>query len=271
MLTPIKKTNVIRLLLIGLLLVAISVGIVGGIQLYKICFRHKTDDVKKEIVHKQDCDCKSTFTYKPNVIYGIDISKYQEVDWKCLSKKEKISFVYVRASYGKDNVEPKVAEHVKNADKFGFPVGLYHFFVYKHTVKEQFRNFDTIYSKYKTSLIPVLDIEEHGMPKTYTKTKGFQQKLRDSINIFMKLFVEKHPNEPKPIIYSGQTFYTHYLYQTFNDYKTWIANYRDKPQTLETKNYWIWQFSDSKQLCGINGNVDMDVLNDDISIEMLLK
>lgn len=271
MLIPIKKPNAIRWLVIGLLFLAISVGIVGGIQLYNMCFRPKTDEIKKKIVPNQDCDCKSTFKYKPNVIYGIDISKYQEVDWKCLSKKEKISFVYVRASYGKDNVEPKVSEHVTNADKFGFPVGLYHFFVYNHSVKEQYRNFDTIYSKYKTSLIPVLDVEEHGMPKKYNRTKGFQKMMCDSVTKFLKLFVEKHPHDPKPIIYSGHTFYTHYLYKNFGDYKTWIANYRDKPQTPETKDYWIWQFSDSKELCGINGNVDMDVLNDEISIEMLLK
>lgn len=244
-------------------------GTAGGICLYTI--HMQTKSVKPRVVKQKECDCKTTFKYKPNVLYGIDISKYQDLNWKCLSEKEKISFVYVRASYGEDNVEPKVADHVKNADKFGFPVGLYHFFVYNHSVNAQFRNFDTIYSKYRTSLIPVLDIEEHGMPNNYNRTRGFQKRMSDSVKKFLKLFVEKHPNDPKPIIYSGQTFYTHYLNSSFKDYQLWIANYGERPQTEETKNYWIWQFSDSMRLCGINGNVDMDVLNDGITIEMLLK
>jgi lysozyme len=64
----------------------------------------------------------------------------------------------------------------------------------------------------------------------------------------------------KPIIYSGESFYTDFLKKEFEGYDLWIANYSFFED--EIRNEWlIWQFTDKAVLKGINGTVDVDIYN----------
>lgn len=46
------------------------------------------------------------------MLKGIDISKYQNVDWESVKN---IDFVIIRAGYGMETVDPKFKSHTKAA------------------------------------------------------------------------------------------------------------------------------------------------------------
>lgn len=204
-----------------------------------------------KISHNTTTKNYSTFPYKEGVIYGIDVSHYQgSIDWQTLATKEKISFVYIRSSYGLQT-DNKFATNYKGATQNGFKIGIYHFYRYWESVKAQFNVFKNLYLSHTTELIPVLDIEKN-TPKLPTK-------IADSVALFIRLCEQEL--QVTPIIYSGNNFYERYLMPQFETNMKWIANYSECPAFSKTTTlFQIWQFSNKKQLCGIPEYVDMDIL-----------
>ena len=100
-------------------------------------------------------------------------------------------------------------------------------------------------------LPPVLDIEK--LPK--------RQSL-ENLKIGLKRWlqrVESHYNV-KPIIYSGDSYYTDFLEQEFKEYPFWIANYTQEIEDID--NDWrFWQFTEKATVSGVKGNVDLNVFN----------
>ena len=121
----------------------------------------------------------------------------------------------------------------------------------KHAIKVTQDNYpDTI----QLGDVNSIDIEK--LPK--------KQSL-DSLKVGLKRWltkVEKH-YKVKPIIYSGESYYTDFLKKEFSDYPFWIANYnfwRNQPDS-----HWLlWQFTEKAQVSGINGTVDINVFNGNI-------
>ena len=75
-------------------------------------------------------------------------------------------------------------------------------------------------------------------------------------------FVEVHYGI-KPILYSGDKFFTDFLEKEFSDHVIWIANYNFWIDDL--KDHWdFWQFSEKGSVRGIKGNVDLNIYNGDI-------
>lgn len=206
-------------------------------------------------------------------VYGMDISHYQPiVKWDKLyvavdstytynDTIEKqigvipVSFVFLKATEGGQNVDDEYRKHCDWAERFGIPHGAYHFYNHRMaSVQQQIDNFTTHVQLNKGDLFPVLDIELFGVHT-------------DSLLVWVDA-VEKHFGV-KPIIYANERIAKSYVDNTkLKDYILWHARYGHEP----TRPFHIHQYSEKGCMKGIEGNfVDLDTLSKAITIESIRK
>ncbi|RZJ75468.1 MAG: glycoside hydrolase family 25 protein [Flavobacterium sp.] len=209
-------------------------GKLSDVRMYEIVSRHK------------------------NKVFGIDVSHYQgTIEWdsvKASNKNFPIHFVFVRATAGDDGVDTKFKANWKQARANGFICGAYHYYRPNENSVKQAENFIKTVKLSGGDLPPVLDIEQ--IPS---------EQSMDSLKSGLKRWiakVEKHYGM-KPILYSGESFYTDFLREEFKGYKLWIANYSFFVDEIRPE-WHFWQFTDKASVSGIEGNVDVNIYNGDL-------
>src|SRR5690606_36330680 len=191
-------------------------------------------------------------------VYGIDISQYQgDINWievNTIHDKFPVDFVFIRSTMGEKAKDKRFAENWKAAESRAKLRGAYHYFRPNENSKKQARNFIATVKMKPGDLPPVLDIEERP-----------RRQPMDSLKVGLKRWldeVEQHYGV-KPILYSGDSYFTDFLEKEFSDYILWIANYNfwvDKP-----KKHWnYWQFSERGFVRGIKGPVDLNMFKGNI-------
>lgn len=188
-------------------------------------------------------------------VFGIDVSHYQgKIEWGTVANDNPdfpIGFVFVRATAGSKKLDSEFKDNWKGAKSNGFLRGAYHYYRPDENSIKQADNFIKNVKLSEGDLPPVLDIEK--IPN--------KQNL-DSLKTGLKRWlvkVEKYYGV-KPIIYSGESFYTDFLKKEFKGYDLWIANY--SVFTDEIRKEWLfWQFTDKASLKGIETNVDVNIYN----------
>ena len=145
----------------------------------------------------------------------------------------------------------------------GLKVGSYHFFTSKASAIAQFQHFKSVVRKSEQDLLPVLDVEEHGI-----KGRWEGKQLQDSVRVFAEL-VKKHYGK-YPIIYSNEHFYNNELGHNFNNYYLFIANYNSAPSVGGSGKHNIWQYSEHGHLHGIGERVDLNRFNNGTTISDLM-
>tara|TARA_B100001057_G_scaffold441524_1_gene476192 strand:- start:411 stop:1121 length:711 start_codon:yes stop_codon:yes gene_type:complete len=208
---------------------------------------------------------------KENSIVGIDISHHQgEINWEKVKKwrNHDIKFIYIKAtegSFGDGSKDKKYKYNITEAKKNGILVGSYHYFRTTSSAEDQFNNFINTIKDHEQDIIPMIDLEQND---NYSK-----KKYREELNKFIKL-VEEHFNQ-KPILYSLTNFYNKYLANYFLDYNLFLGFYNleyEKINLKDDKKWSIWQFSQQGKVEGIKSNVDISVINNDITLnEIILK
>ena len=184
----------------------------------------------------------------PKDSVGIDVARYQgDIDWQTVSK-EKILFVYIKATEGKTYTDPKFHQNIEGAQKSGLKVGAYHFFRMTSGAREQFNHFYSQLGKYKLDLIPMIDVEkDDGKPKS---------QLQDSLDVFINLVKQKHGK--KPMIYGTQRSYNTYCAPKYNNLHLYIGRYgSNAPEIIGKGSYTIWQYSEHGKINGIPKAVDL--------------
>ena len=184
----------------------------------------------------------------PKDSVGIDVSHHQgDIDWQTVSK-EKILFVYIKATEGKTYTDPKFHQNIEGAQKAGLKVGAYHFFRMTSGAREQFNHFYSQVGKYKLDLIPMIDVEkDDGKPKS---------QLQDSLDVFIKLVTQKYGK--KPMIYGTQRSYNKYCAPKYNNLHLYIGRYGpNAPEIKGEGSYTIWQYSENGKINGIPKAVDL--------------
>lgn len=225
------KRKFVIISIISTLVVAFSVGGVFAFNLGK-----KKTSAPQRVVPKDSV--------------GIDVARYQgDIDWQTVSK-EKILFVYIKATEGKTYTDPKFHQNIKGAQKAGLKVGAYHFFRMTSGAREQFEHFYSQVSKYKMDLIPMIDVEVP--PKEVNSIKQVQ----DSLDVFINLVTQKYGK--KPMIYGTQRSYNTYCAPKYNNLHLYIGRYNTKGPEINGKgSYTIWQYSEHGKINGIPKAVDL--------------
>ncbi|ESU26129.1 putative glycosylhydrolase [Flavobacterium limnosediminis JC2902] len=258
------KTPFGRLLLftLGVLFVVILVGGVYNYRnglLYYLGF--KTDknvnaltDEEREV---EDIRIFEVLSRHDTKLVGFDVSEYQsEIEWGKIDKIEDdflLSFVFIRATAGSNKTDSRFKENWEAAKEHYFVRGAYHYYRPNENSITQADNFIRTVKLKRGDLPPVLDIEK--LPKNQSMD-SLKTGLRRWLNR-----VEKH-YKVKPIIYSGQSYYTDFLKKEFKGYPLWIANYNFFVERIQD-DWLFWQFTEKAQIPGIKGVVDVNVFNGD--------
>ena len=199
-----------------------------------------------EVLHKHD-----------NKAIGFDVSEYQsKINWEQtyhIEEAFELSYVFIRATAGKDRIDSRFEENWKGAKARQLIRGAYHYYRPNENSKEQATNFINNVTLQKGDLPPVLDIEK--LPKTQSVAR-LKVGLRNWLTA-----VEKHYGV-KPIIYSGESYYKDFLKEEFSAYPLWIANYNFWRNDLES-DWQFWQFTEKAKIEGIDAMVDLNIFNGD--------
>ncbi|MBZ4036595.1 glycoside hydrolase family 25 protein [Flavobacterium sp. 17A] len=191
-------------------------------------------------------------------VIGIDVSEFQgKVDWEeveILDEKYPVQFVFIRATAGNDRVDRQFKRNWEGAKENKIMRGAYHYYRPNENSIEQADLFIKTVKLRKGDLPPVLDIEK--LPKNQpldSLKKGLKRWLNK---------VEKH-YQVRPIIYSGERYYSDFLKEEFSEYLFWIANYNFYREKIED-DWLFWQFTEKASLPGIKHRVDVNIYNGDI-------
>lgn len=176
---------------------------------------------------------------------GIDVSSYQgNIDWAQV-KASGIDFAYIKATEGTALLDSNFLVNFAKATLAGVKVGAYH---YGHPNEDPIANANVFINAVKRSgygdLPLVLDLEITG-----GLTTGF--------DVWAEKFLEqvKSATNRPVMLYSGEWFTQNYLVSLTSKYPLWIAKYGTIPPNLK---WTVWQQSETGQVPGIQGNVDID-------------
>lgn len=190
-----------------------------------------------------------------------DISHYQgTINWD--KAREELDFVIFRASVGK----AKDTKYVSNAQKCGVPFGAYHYC--KAGSKAQAKTEAQYFYKAATvkgikPLFFVADIEY--ATQTASNVKGITQAFADELRAL---------GAEKLGLYIGQELYPKSAKAAYDF--IWIPRYGKNDGTANEKYKPIyacdlWQYTSKGKVAGISGNVDLNILRSDKTVEWFTK
>jgi lysozyme len=187
--------------------------------------------------------------------FGFDVSEYQgEINWKEIDSVEHkfpLHFVFIRATAGKDKVDSWFKTNWNSTKKHHLIRGAYHYYRPNENSIAQADNFIRTVSLQKGDLPPILDIEQMPESQSIAKLKIGLKRWLDRVESHYKI---------KPIIYSGERYYSDFLRDEFSEYSFWIANYNFFEENI--KDDWLfWQFTEKAVVEGIYENVDLNIFN----------
>lgn len=221
-------------------------GEVTGIKEGNTIITLTTDNGKSDTVY---------VTVYGSVVHGIDISKWNgDINWKAVKSTGKAEFAMIRASYGYEDTDPKLAENVKGCEKYNIPYGFYHYMYAKNTTEahKEAAYFLNVISGYSPEYPIVLDIEEafyDGMSK---------KEVTDIVVAFME---DLENAGYYAMIYSYANFFDdNLIYDRIKDYDIWVACWGDEEKLFEnySYHYGMWQYSETGKLKGIDEYVDFN-------------
>jgi len=208
---------------------------------------------------------KSVQNDQSEVVFGIDVSHYQTIDWDELVKQKKhpIEFIIVRATMG-TRQDQKFAEYFYLAKKNAFMVGAYHYYDPNENSEIQAWNYINRVSSMLEAgdIIPILDIERISRVQS-----------NDQMIIGLKNWIRIVEEElgVKPMIYTSLKFWDDYLKNDFPDHPLWLASYSSCRRVETRELCHIHQFTEDVKIHGIKELVDgNDTKRDDLN-SLLIK
>lgn len=181
----------------------------------------------------------------------IDVSRYQgEIDFEQVALSH-VKHVIIKATEGSTLTDPNFYQNIAGARDAGIKVGAYHFFSCKSSAQAQATHFLNTIQQVELNLIPVIDVE---ICDKYTPSQ-----LIDSLYVMIHRIEDVF--QQKPMIYTCESFYRHYLQNHLEGYPLWVARY-NKPIDLRAE-YVLWQYTDRGEVAGISHNVDISRFVDD--------
>lgn len=183
-------------------------------------------------------------------VRGIDVSHHQgKIDWQRVAADD-VAFAVIKATEGGDHVDDAFATNLREARAAGLAVGAYHFFTFCRPGADQAKNFISIVPHDQPLLPPVVDVEFGGNCP--------QRPSPEQLNAELQAFLG--PVEAafgKPAI----------VYLTDDAADAYAGHIAVRPRWLRSLALWpghddwiYWQYHNRGRVDGINGDVDLNVL-----------
>lgn len=186
-------------------------------------------------------------------IQGIDIARYQgRIDFGAVRRSGK-HFVFMKATEGKDYIDPNFRENWRRAKAAGIPRGAYHFMTWCSLAKDQAVWFKQNIPNDHDALPPVLDLEwnNHSSCKPNHPREDVLEKVR-----LMLAEMEAHTGK-MPIIYTDINFHRDILEGEHFDNAFWLRSTAAEPHKRYKNRMWtFWQWTQTGTVPGINVEVD---------------
>lgn len=204
---------------------------------------------------------KNTYNWADlsKAIKGIDVSKWQgNIDWAQVAASD-VEFVFVRVGYrgyadGTIMKDEFFDINMQGAINNGIPVGVY-FASKARNVKEAQAEVEWLLEQirpYKLSWPVVLDVE---IQDETDRVSNLDIATRTE-NVLTALNMIKEAGYA-PMIYSNPRVMIARLdYTKFEEFPKWIAEYQNQPHYPYAMQ--IWQASESGQVSGIEGDIDIN-------------
>ena len=183
-------------------------------------------------------------------VRGIDVSHHQgQIDWRRVAADD-VAFAVIKATEGGDHVDDAFSTNLREARAAGLAVGAYHFFTFCRPGADQAKNFISVVPHDQPLLPPVVDIEFGGnCPQRPTP-----EQLRAELAAFLTP-VEAAFGKPA-IVYLTDEAEQVYAGRIAAR-PLWLRSLLQEPD----RDDWVyWQYHNKGRVDGINGDVDLNVL-----------
>lgn len=189
-------------------------------------------------------------------IQGIDVARYQEnVDFQ-KARAAGIHFVFMKATEGKDYLDPNFRVNWDRARDAGMPRGAYHFMTWCSTAAEQAAWFVRNVPADPSALPPVLDLEWNN--HSSCKVKPSKADALEKINVMLTA-MERHTGK-LPIIYTDMNFHRDILEDVYLPNTFWLRSTAAEPHERYKNRPWtFWQYTQTGVVPGVRGEVDRNV------------
>jgi lysozyme len=189
-------------------------------------------------------------------IHGIDVARYQEnVDF-ARARAAGTHFVFMKATEGRDYIDPNFRVNWERARDAGMPRGAYHFMTWCSLASEQAAWFTQNVPFDPSALPPVLDLEwnNHSSCKTKPSRADALEKIRLMLDA-----MERHTGK-LPIIYTDMNFHRDVLDGEYFPNAFWLRSTAAEPHERYNNRPWtFWQYTQTGIVPGVKGEVDRNV------------
>jgi len=157
----------------------------------------------------------------------------------------------MKATEGENWKDDKFQEYWTASAEAGLRRGAYHFFLPTKDPVKQAKNFIKAVPQLRhKDLAPVLDVE--------VKPSGWSKEKFNAAVLSCLKELEAY-YERKPIVYAPDSFVCDVFNKDILSYPIWVAHYEvDRPKAERWR---YWQFTDRAIVYGIDGKVDLSVIN----------
>lgn len=189
-------------------------------------------------------------------VRGIDVSNHQgKIDWRRVAA-DGVAFAIVKATEGGDFVDKSFTRNLEEARLAGLAVGAYHFFTFCRPGADQAQNFIATVPRDQPLLPPVVDIEFGGNCAERPSIEKFEAELEAFLDPVEAAFGRR------AIVYmigdAAETYGS-----AVPGRQRWVRSLALHPGHED----WIyWQYHNKGRVDGIEGDVDLNVLQGESAI-----
>lgn len=194
------------------------------------------------------------FNYSPDLLpyplRGVDVSHHQgQIDWPKVAKSD-IAFAILKATEGGDLVDDGFASNLAGARAAGLAVGVYHFFTFCRSGADQAKNFLAVVPRDGRMLPPAIDLEFGGNCAARPAVADLKRELADFLTPVEAAF-------GRPAIFYVMDDTAALYADALPDRARWVRSIAWQPAS---SNWVYWQYHNAGRVEGINGDVDLNVL-----------
>ncbi len=193
-------------------------------------------------------------------VHGVDVSRWQgNINWASM-KAHGANFAFIKATDGRDRLDPAFRRNWNGAAAAGVKRGAYHFFFWCSSAEAQAKWFIRHVPRTAGALPPVIDVE-------WTRSRSCPRRpspaaVRKKMQVFMDT-LEAHYGQ-RPIIYTAPDFYEDNLQGAFPNHPFWLRAVAEHPSKVYPgRKFVFWQYSGTGLSKGVAGKVDLNVFNGD--------